>query len=85
MSETLWWITLGMGAVIILAVIAMLHTLLTAVRRIEDNVVGLWVTAKQLASNTATTWLLQKTPKIAAAVKEEALRHDALLTQGGDR
>ncbi len=79
MTETLWWITLGIGAVVAVAVIAMLHTLLEAVRRIDENVLGVWIMGKRVARNTATTWLLGQTPRIASEIREEALKHAAFL------
>ena len=85
MTETLWWITLGIGAVVATAVVAMLHTLLEAVRRIDENVLGAWVMGKQVARNTATTWILAQTPRIAAEIKEEALRHAELLSEASQR
>ena len=81
MTEALWWTTLGIGVVIAVAVIAMLHTLLEAVRRIDENVLAVWVMGKEVARNTATTWLLGQTPRLARDIKEEALRHAALLEE----
>lgn len=81
-TDTLWWTTLAIGLLIAVAVIALLHLLLEAVRRVDENVSGVWTMARQLAANTATTWMLGQTPHIAAEIKEEALRHDALLSKG---
>ena len=81
MTEALWWTTLGIGAVIAVAVIAMLHTLLEAVRRIDENVLAVWVMGKEVARNTATTWLLGQNPGLARDIKDEALRHAALLDE----
>lgn len=81
MTETLWWITLGIGGVVAVAVIAMLHTLLEAVRRIDENVLAVWIMGKQVARNTATTWLLGQTPRIAGEIKEEALKHAEFLEE----
>ena len=82
MTETLWWITLALGGVIALAVISLLHILLEAVRRIDQNVLAVWVMGKQVARNTATTWMLGQTPRIADEIKQEALRHAQLLGDG---
>jgi hypothetical protein len=78
--QRLWWITLGVGLVVALVVVALLQLLLRAVVRIERDVGQLWQTATTVARNTATTWLLGETAASLEEVKAEALRHDALLT-----
>lgn len=79
--QTLWWITLGIGLVVALVVVFLLHTLLREVRRIDTNVKTLWGTATMVARNTATTWLLNETAEGLEAIKAEALKHDELLTK----
>jgi hypothetical protein len=78
--QRIWWITLGVGLVVALVVVALLQFLLRAVERIERNVVELWQTATTVARNTATTWLLGETAGTLDEIRAEALRHDALLT-----
>jgi hypothetical protein len=80
--QTIWWVTLGLGAVVALVVLALLHLLRRAVARIERNAEVLWQTATTVARNTATTWLLEETAETVEEIKKEALRHDALLSQG---
>lgn len=77
---TAWWITLGVGLVVAVVVVVLLQTLLVAVKRIDAGVEDVWIMGKQVAQNTATTWLLGQTPRIAEEIKEEALRHAALFT-----
>lgn len=79
--QTIWWITLGIGLVVALVVVFLLHTLLREVRRIDTNVKTLWATATTVARNTATTWLLNDTATGLEAIKEEALRHDQFLNE----
>ena len=76
---TMWYISLGIGAVVIAVVIALLTLLLRIVQEIDVNVFGVWEMAKRLAANTATTWQLNKTAAVLEEVKREALRHDELL------
>jgi hypothetical protein len=75
----MWYISLGIGAVVIAVVIALLTLLLRIVQEIDVNVFGVWEMAKRLAANTATTWQLNKTAAVLEEVKREALRHDELL------
>lgn len=79
--QTMWWVALGLGLVVAVVVVFLLHTLLREVRRIDTNVKTLWSTATMVARNTATTWLLNDTAEGLEAIKAEALRHDELLTK----
>ena len=83
-TNELWWITLGIGLVVAIVAVILLQMLLIAIRRIDEGVANVWTMAKQVAANTATTWMLGQTPRVAADIKEEALRHDALLSRDGD-
>lgn len=78
-TQTLWWITLAVGVVVAVVLTILLHTLLRAVRRIDENVFSVWNMGKQVARNTATTWILGQTPRIAREIKEEALKHAEFL------
>ena len=81
MTETQmwWWITLGIGLVVAIVVTILLHLLYRAVVRIDENVLDVWNMGKQVARNTATTWILGQTPRIAEEIKEEALKHAEFL------
>lgn len=79
-DEAAWWLALGIGAVVLLVVLALLHMLYLTVSRIDERVLAVWMMGKQVARNTATTWMLGQTPAIASEIKEEALRHAALLS-----
>ena len=81
-DEGLWWLALAIGAVVLVVVLALLHTLYRAVRHIDDRVLTVWMMGKQVARNTATTWMLGQTPGIAAEIKDEALRHAEFLSEG---
>ncbi len=82
---TFWWITLGMGAVVIIAVIVLLSLLVSFVDDIDRNVNDVWDTATRLAANTATTWMLQQTAARTEEVGEEVQRHIELLAAKGAR
>lgn len=81
MTETQmwWWITLAIGLVVAVVVTILLHILYRAVVRIDENVLDVWNMGKQVARNTATTWILAQTPRIAGEIKEEALKHAEFL------
>ena len=83
---TMWWVTLGLGAVVIIAVIVLLSLLIALVDDIDVNVREVWDTATRVAANTATTWMLQQTTVRTAELDAEVQRHAQLLNaQGGGR
>ena len=83
---TFWWITLGMGAVVIIAVIVLLSLLVSFVDDIDRNLKDVWDTATRLAANTATTWMLQQTAVRVEELGTEVERHAELLAaRGGGR
>lgn len=80
--ESLAWVALAVGFVVTLVVLILLQLLLTAVNRIQRDVIELWHTATTVARNTATTWLLNETANTLDELKAEMPRHEALLSQG---
>ena len=84
---TVWWTTLGLGVVVIIAVIVLLSLLVSLVKDIDVNVREVWDTATRLAANTATTWMLQQTAARTEDLSNEVDRHLELLeaTGGGGR
>ena len=82
-----WWITLGLGAVVISAVILLLFLLHTFVSDIDRNVREVWETATRVAQNTSTTWMLNQTGMLTGELRDELRKHVQLLTYaaGGRR
>jgi hypothetical protein len=82
-DETLWWVALGLGAVVAVVAVVLLQTFLAQVHRIERAAEAIWEAGKQVAGNTASTWMLGITSQKLDALTEEAQRHDAFLREGG--
>ncbi len=82
-----WWITLGLGAVVIAAVILLLFLLHTFVSDIDRNVREVWETATRVAQNTATTWMLNQTGVLTGELRDEVRKHAELMryAAGGRR
>ncbi len=74
-----WWIAIGLGVVLILAVIVLLSLLSAFVSDIDDRVLDAWETAERLAANTATTWMLDQVALQTNDLRVEVERHAALL------
>ena len=83
---TFWWITLGLGAVVIVAVIVLLSLLHAFVTDIDNNVKETWETATTFARNTQTTWMLNQTAMLTGELANEVRTHAQMLgAMGGAR
>jgi hypothetical protein len=83
---TFWSITLGLGAVVLSAVILLLTLLVQFVNDIDNNVMEAWETATRVAQNTATTWMLTQATSLTADLRDEVRRHaDMLAAASGGR
>ena len=78
---TAWWVTLGLGAVVVVVVIVLLSLLVSLVWDIDRNLKDAWTTATEVARNTATTWMLQKTAVGTGALRDEVYRHTQVLRE----
>jgi hypothetical protein len=76
---TMWRITLGIGAVVIAVVILLLSFLVKIVKAIDDGVGDVLAAAGAVAANTSSLDGLMVTNDAVAELKEEALRHAALV------
>ncbi len=80
-TEALWWLTLALGLVVCLVAVTLLQIFYRKVRRIEAGSDAIWETGKQVARNTATTWMLHQTTVRLDGFTAEALQHDAFLDE----
>jgi hypothetical protein len=78
-TDAYWWLALGLGLLAALIATILLQLFYRQIRRIERDALAVWETGKEVAANTATTWLLGG---ISAGLDEliaEAGRHERLL------
>ena len=80
-----WWIAIGMGVVLVIAVIVLLSLLVSFVNDIDERVDDAWNTATRLAANTATTWMLDQVAVATNDLRVEVGRHARLLGVDGRR
>lgn len=78
-THAAWWLTLGLGLVVAVVAVVLLEIFYRRVRAIEAGTLAIWNMGKEVARNTATTWMLAQTPERLDRLTEEALRHDAFL------
>ena len=71
-AVSLWWMTLGIAAVIILVVAALLIAIVVAANRIDRHAEAIWAAGKDIATNTIQIWQLQKTNATAGQILEVA-------------
>lgn len=84
-DEGYWAIALVLGLVVAVVVVVLLEVLLRQVHRVERGADAVWTAGKQVARNTATTWLLPETSKRLDLLTDEAMQHVALLTPASAR
>ena len=75
-----WSLALGLGLVVAVVAVVLLETFLRQVHRVERGAGLVWTAGKQVARNTATTWLLPETSDRLTALTDEAMLHVALLS-----
>lgn len=78
-TNAMWWLSLGLGLVVAVVAVVLLQLFYNQVRRIEAGSEAIWEAGKQVARNTATTWMLHQTTVRLDALTAEALEHDAFL------
>jgi hypothetical protein len=76
---TMWRVTLGIGVVVIGVVIVLLTFLMKTVQDIDAGVADVLTAAGAVAGNTSHLEALMVTNEAVAELKEEALRHAALV------
>ena len=79
-DEAYWWIALGLGLVVAVVAVVLLEMFLRQVHRIERGAELVWQAGKEVARNTATTWLLPETSRRLDVLTDEAVQHVELLT-----
>jgi hypothetical protein len=79
-DEGYWFLALGLGLVVAVVAVVLLEVFLRQVHRIERGAGSVWQAGKEVARNTATTWLLPETSERLNRLTDEAMRHVSLLT-----
>lgn len=64
----MWWITLGIAAVVVLVVAALLLWIARAAERIDAHALQIWSAGKNIAANTVQIWHLHKTNETATEI-----------------
>jgi hypothetical protein len=76
---SMWWIAIGMGAVVVIAVIVLMSLLLSFVNDIDESVRGALENAGRIAANTGQLPALGDTVELAGVLGDELARHAQTL------
>lgn len=57
----LWWLSLAIAAVVVVVVAVLLGLIIAAAKSIDGHAAGIWTAGKQIAGNTVSIWMLEKT------------------------
>lgn len=74
MNAQMWWITLGVGAVVVAVVALLLALVVRTAGRIRETLVQVWVAGPGIARNTAHLDLLRRINLVAGEIVEGAGR-----------
>ena len=74
-NQNAWVITLVVGFVVLLVVIALLEALRRAVVALNDDIWTTWVNGKAVVKNTAMTYLLKNTRQSSDELVDELSNH----------
>jgi hypothetical protein len=60
-SIELWWLALAIAAVVVVVVAVLLSMIIIAAKSIDRHAHDIWTVGKQIAGNTVSIWMLEKT------------------------
>lgn len=72
LSVTLWWFSLAIAVVVLLAIVALLSVILRTARQIDADAKRIWLGGKGVANSTVHLAMLLRTNQILADVLEAA-------------
>lgn len=82
--EQIWWLSLGLGAIVVAVVAILLGLIIASARSIDRHAASIWVVGKEIAGNTASLWTLSEvagaTPRLRRAA--ESLEESAAAIAG---
>lgn len=70
--EELWWLSLGVFGLVTVVVAILLGLILAAARRIGQHAEGIWTVGKEIAGNTVSVWLLERTNDLLEDIRDSA-------------
>jgi hypothetical protein len=65
-----WWLLLGLAAGVVAVVAALLRLIVAAAKSIDRHAAAIWTVGKQIAGNTVSIWMLEKTNEHMEATRD---------------
>lgn len=69
----LWWLSLGIFVAVVGVVAGLLGLIITTAQSIDRRAADIWTVGKQIAGNTVSIWMLEKTNDNLGEVRDAAL------------
>lgn len=71
-AYTVWWVSLGIGVVVILVVAVLLTLIVRTARQIDGAVSDIWTVGQRIANNTVHIPLLHETNRVVDGILDRA-------------
>jgi uncharacterized protein YoxC len=71
-AYTVWWVSLGIGVVVIAVVAVLLTLIVRTARQIDGAVSEIWTVGQRVANNTVHIPLLHRTNRVVDAILDRA-------------
>ncbi len=71
-AYTVWWVSLGIGLVVILVVAVLLTLIVRTSRQIDGAVADIWTVGQRIANNTVHIPLLHRTNQVVDDILDRA-------------
>ena len=67
----LWWLSLGVAALVVVVVAILLSLIIITAKQIEQHADQIWTVGKQIAGNTVAIWMLEETNRELGHIRED--------------
>jgi hypothetical protein len=84
-SITIWTWSLVGGSVVLVIVAALLLAIIATARRIDRHAQEIWKVGKNIAGNTVSIWMLNRTNQVAREILTTAQSIDATIASLADK
>lgn len=82
---TIWMWSLIAGGIVIIVVACLLISIIVTARSIDAHALEIWKAGKNIAANTVSIWMLDRTNQVAQKILRAALSIDGNLKTLSDK
>lgn len=68
----LWWLAIAIFCVVAVLVAILLGMIIAAAKNVDRHAAAIWLAGKQIAANTVSIWMLEKTNEHLETIAGEA-------------